>query len=360
MYIRRFAIFLALLTSGIAGGRSHADFLIAQDFNKTKSIYSFGYTAGPNASITSTAQVVSGFTNTQGVAVSGSNLYVTGNTTINSGQVLSYSMGPNGSGNIAATPNTGFGTSGVVSLTAAGRGISVSPDGSKVSVALINNLKAVNLDSASGVDVGPTLNMTAGNTNVYKSVQNTAGDFFALRQNGSGSTPYSIAKFDSAGTAQGTLSLKNANATNFAPLSSQFRDILFVGNNTFYLTNYASTAGGGGLYKFNLSGNVATLDSSFGTNGYKAIANAFGIAMDSSGSIFLSQYYSASGGSSTILQVNASTGVFSTFMANSSSYAFQYLATTTVPEPTTYAMALASIGMLGFARKWRSKMAANV
>ena len=150
--------------------------------------------------------------------------------------------------------------------------------------------------------------------------------------------------------------MKNANATNFAPASSQFRDILFVGNNTFYLTNYASTAGGGGLYKFNLSGNVATLDSSFGTNGYKAIANAFGIASDSTGSIFLSQYYSTGGGSSTILQVNATTGVFSTFMANSTTYAFQYLATTTVPEPTTYAMALASIGMLGFARKWRKKV----
>lgn len=359
MYFRRLAICFALMLSGIAGGRSQADFLIAQDFNKTKSIVSFGYNAGPSASITSTAQVVSGFTNTQGVAVSGYNLYVTGNTTQVSGQVLSYTMGPNGSGNIAATPNAGFGTSGVVALNATGRGISVTPDGSKVSVALINNLQTLNLNSSTGSNAGPTLNMTSGNTNVYKTVSNGAGDFFSLYQTAAGSTPYAIAKFDSSGVSQGALSLKNSNSTNFAPLSSQFRDILFVGNNTFYLTNYASTAGGGGLYKFNLSGNVATLDSSFGTNGYKAIANAFGIAMDSTGSIFLSQYYSTSGGSSTILQVNASTGVFRTFMANSSTYAFQYLATTTVPEPTTYAMALASIGMLGFARKWRKKVAVN-
>lgn len=351
MRLRTFNVLIALAVSAVTGGRSQADFLVAQDFATSKSIVSYGYTVGSSPSISNTATLVSGFTNTQGVAIGGQNLYVSGNTTSSSGKIFSYSLGSNGSGNIAVTANTGFGTNGVVSLTTPDRGISVTPDGSKVSVALINNLKAINVSTGNGGNVGPTLNLPTGATNVYKSVQNGAGDYFVLYQTGTGTSPYAIARFNSSGISQGNVTL-----TGFNPGTSSLRDIVFDGNNKFYLTNYASAAGGGGLYRFNLSGSTATLDTSFNSTGYKAIGNAFGVAIDSVGMLFVSQYYSS--GSSAIVSINPLTAAQSTFLATTTSYGFQYLATTTVPEPTTYILAAASVGMLGFARKWRKKMPA--
>jgi hypothetical protein len=187
--------------------------------------------------------------------------------------------------------------------------------------------------------------MASGGSNVYKSVQTVGGDYYVVNQPGSGTTPYSVNKFSSSGVAGGALTL-----TGFAPSTSTLRDILFVGNNTFYLTNYTSVGAGGGLYKFNLSGTTATLDSSFGTAGRLALANSFGIAMDSAGTIFLSQYYSSTN-SSTLNQVNASTGAFSIFKANDTNFGFQYLAVTTVPEPSTYALAALAICALGATRR---------
>jgi hypothetical protein len=126
---------------------------------------------------------------------------------------------------------------------------------------------------------------------------------------------------------------------------------MFVGNNTFYLTNWAGVSNGGGLYKFNLSGTTATLDNSFGTSGRLALVNTFGIAMDTAGTIFLSQYFGGVSVSSTLNQVNAATGAFSIFKANDANFAFQYLATTSVPEPSTYALAALAVGVLGAIRR---------
>ena len=349
MRIRSASLILALILGGLGASVAHADFLIAQDF-KNKSVSSIAYTySGPSAIKGTEAVIVSGYSGaTQGVATSGTNLYVTGaNTAAN--QITAYTM--SGTGSVTASINTSFGTSGIATLTSAGRGVSVTPDGSTVSVALLSGLKVVDLNSATGANSGPTLNLAAGTTNVYKSVQTPDTNFYVVNQPGTGTTPYAVNKFSAAGTSLGAITL-----TGFSPATSALRDILFVGNNTFYLTNYASTAVGGGLYKFNLSGTTATLDNTFGTAGRSSIANAFGIAMDSQGTIFLSQYYSSTGGSSAIQQVNASTGAFSIFKTSDANFGFQYLAVTSVPEPSTYALAMLGVGALVASRRRKATL----
>ncbi len=344
MRFRSVPLVLGLFASLWAGKSTEADFLIAQDF-MGKSISSIAYTySGSTAVKGAEAVIVSGFTSMQGVAAGGDKLFATGYATA-SNQVAGYTLGGSGGG-LSATLNTSFGTSGYATLSAAGRGVSVTPDGSKISVALLSSLQAVNLDSTTGANTGPTLSLTAGGSNVYKSVQTVGGDYYVVNQPGAGTTPYAVNKFNSSGVAQGAITL-----TGFAPSTSALRDILFVGNNTFYLTNYASTANGGGLYKFNLSGTTATLDASFGTAGRLVQANTFGIAMDTAGTIFLSQYYTSSGGSSSIRQVNALTGASSIFKASDANFGFQYLATTSVPEPSTYALAALAVGVLGATRR---------
>lgn len=347
MRFRSASLILALILGGLGASVTHADFLIAQDF-KNKSVSSIAYTySGPSAIKGTEAVIVSGYSgSTQGVATSGTNLYVTGaNTAAN--QITAYTM--SGTGSVTANINTSFGTSGIATLTSAGRGVSVTPDGSTVSVALLSGLKVVDLNSATGANTGPTLNLAVGTTNVYKSVQTPDSNFYVVNQ--PGSSPYQVNKFDSAGTSLGAITL-----TGFTPATSALRDILFVGNNTFYLTNYAATAVGGGLYKFNLSGTTATLDNSFGTSGRVSIANAFGIAMNSQGTIFLSQYYSSTGGSSAIQQVNASTGAFSIFKTSDVNFGFQYLAVTSVPEPSTYALAMLGVGALVASRRRKATL----
>lgn len=344
MRFRSVPLVLGLFASLWAGKSTEADFLIAQDL-KGSSISSIAYTySGSTAVKGAEAVIVSGFTSMQGVAVGGDKLFATGKPTA-SNQVAGYTLGGSG-GVLSATLNTSFGTSGYATLTGAGRGVSVTPDGSKISVALINSLQAVNLNSSTGANTGPTLSLTAGGQNVYKSVQTVGGDYYVVNQPGTGTTPYAVNKFNSAGVAQGAITL-----TGFAPAVSTLRDIMFVGNNTFYLTNWAGVSNGGGLYKFNLSGTTATLDNSFGTSGRLALVNTFGIAMDTAGTIFLSQYFGGVSVSSTLNQVNAATGAFSIFKANDANFAFQYLATTSVPEPSTYALAALAVGVLGAIRR---------
>ena len=143
MRFRSVPLVLGLFASLWAVKSSEADFLVAQDF-KGKSISSIAYTySGSTAVKGAEAVIVSGFTSMQGVAIGGGNLYATGTpTTIN--QVAGYTIGASG-GALSATLNTSFGTSGYATLTAAGRGVSVTPDVSKISVALISSLQAVNL-----------------------------------------------------------------------------------------------------------------------------------------------------------------------------------------------------------------------
>ncbi len=346
MRFRSASLILALILGGLGASVAHADFLIAQDF-KNKSVSSIAYTySGPSAIKGTEAVIVSGYSGaTQGVATSGSNLYVTGANTA-SNQITAYTM--SGTSSVTASINTSFGTSGIATLTSAGRGVSVTPDGSTVSVALLTGLKAVDLSAATGANTGPTLNLPSA-SNVYKSVQTPDSNFYVVNQ--PGTSAYQVNKFDSAGNSLGAITL-----TGFSPSTSALRDILFVGNNTFYLTNYAATAVGGGLYKFNLSGTTATLDNTFGTGGRVSIANAFGIAMDSKGTIFLSQYYSSTGGSSAIQQVNSSTGAFSIFKTSDSNFGFQYLAVTSVPEPSTYALAMLGVGALVASRRRKATL----
>ncbi len=346
MRFRSASLILALILGGLGASVAHADFLIAQDF-KNKSVSSIAYTySGPSAIKGTEAVIVSGYSGaTQGVATSGSNLYVTGANTA-SNQITAYTM--SGTSSVTASINTSFGTSGIATLTSAGRGVSVTPDGSTVSVALLTGLKAVDLSAATGANTGPTLNLPSA-SNVYKSVQTPDSNFYVVNQ--PGTSAYQVNKFDSAGNSLGAITL-----TGFSPSTSALRDILFVGNNTFYLTNYAATAVGGGLYKFNLSGTTATLDNTFGTGGRVSIANAFGIAMDSKGTIFLSQYYSTTGGSSAIQQVNSSTGAFSIFKTSDSNFGFQYLAVTSVPEPSTYALAMLGVVALVASRRRKATL----
>ena len=194
MRIRSASLILALILGGLGASVAHADFLIAQDF-KNKSVSSIAYTySGPSAIKGTEAVIVSGYSGaTQGVATSGTNLYVTGaNTAAN--QITAYTM--SGTGSVTASINTSFGTSGIATLTSAGRGVSVTPDGSTVSVALLTGLKAVDLSAATGANTGPTLNLPSA-SNVYKSVQTPDSNFYVVNQ--PGTSAYQVNKFDSAG-----------------------------------------------------------------------------------------------------------------------------------------------------------------
>ncbi len=219
------------------------------------------------------------------------------------------------------------------------RNLRMNAAGTQVLSTQIASQRIVNVNPTTLATGTTTYASGATTTSVF---QPTAGGFvYGLTQSG-------LSQFNDDGTGAVGITF-----SGFSPATTSLRDIYFTDANTFYLTNYASAASGGGVWKFKLSGTTATVDTSWGTNGRtNAFSNTYGLARSTDG-LFLYVTQNFGGPTSNISKVSLASGIVT--LLSTQAATFGYI--TVIPEPSTYALAGLATCVLGLTAKRRRKIA---
>ncbi len=314
-----------------------ADFLIAMSAdnpnasNTSPMIRSIAYDPSDNYAITSQKNLLTGFTNTLGVATLGDSLYVSNN----SRRINGYTLTSDGAGNLNTTALAGFttinGTSGQFF-----RGISVNSNA--IVAPYTNAITTVALyDPATGSAASPA--SFTGAVNKWKGVQAPSGNFYVVS-----STQINV--YDSTGTF-----------LNFMDVTGVgMRDIVFQDASTFYVSDFS----GGTIRKYLLSSATsASLVPGFASSGTFTAGGAWGLALSSDKSqLFYSRYFSDTTNHSQIGRLSTSNGGNNTLVASTGNpYGYQYLAVVTVvPEPASYLLGSLAGVLLYATRKMRTRI----
>lgn len=210
------------------------------------------------------------------------------------------------------------------------RNLRMNAAGTQVLSTQISSLRIVNVDPSTLATGSTSYASGANTTSVF---QPTAGGFvYGLTQTG-------ITRFNDDGSGSAGITL-----SGFSPATTSLRDIFFTDANTFYLSNFTSSANGGGVWKFTLSGTTATVDTTWGTSGHtNGFSNAYGLARSGDGQ-FLYVTQNFGGPTSNISKIALSNGTV-TALSTGNIATFGYI--TVVPEPSTYALAMVAVGVLG-------------
>ncbi len=218
------------------------------------------------------------------------------------------------------------------------RNLRMNAAGTQVLSTQIASQRIVTVNPTTLATGTPTYASGANTTSVFQPT--AGGHVFGLTQS-------ALTRFNEDGTGSTAITL-----SGFSPTTTALRDIFFTDANTFYLTNYASVANGGGVWKFTLSGTTATVDNTWGAAGRANWSNAYGLALSGDGTYLYSTSNFTSNNTGSLAKVLLSNGTVTTLLSGVSSN-FGYI--TVVPEPSTYALAALATCVLGATAKRRRK-----
>lgn len=338
MSFRKFLWTVLALSSVVAPSARAVDVIVGSDLrtspaaNRLFRVVSDGTAVGTSANlsfITLSGVAPNPSSAAQGVTYDAANQRIV--ATVGSTQIAKFDL--SGTQDGAVVTQT-FSPAGSTSF----RNLRMNAAGTQVLSTQIASQRIVTVNPTTLATGTPTYASGANTTSVF---QPTAGGFvYGLTQTG-------LTRFNEDGTGATTITL-----SGFAPATTGLRDIFFTDANTFYLSNYAGSGSGGGVWKFNLSGTTATVDNSWGSSGRAAWSNAFGLALSGDGTYLYSSSNFTSTNTGSLAKILLSNGAVTTLI-NGAAANFGYI--TVVPEPSTYALVALATCVLGATAKRRRK-----